>query len=89
MTQAGYRCKNYRENGATGLESFTELKDEVCLIPADIILPAVNGINMAECILQVSRYVKILVMSAYSENVIEQQGRNRFRSPESRLLIAC
>jgi two-component SAPR family response regulator len=60
------------------LEAFIELKDEVCLVLADIIMPAVNGIDMAESILQIEPQAKILLMSGYSDEVIERQGRNRF-----------
>ena len=42
------------ENGAAGLEVFTELKDEICLVLADIVLPGVNGLAMAECILEIA-----------------------------------
>ena len=52
--------------------------DEVCLVQFDVILPAVNGLDMVERILQVNPDVKILLMSGYSEGVIEQQGRSRF-----------
>jgi DNA-binding NtrC family response regulator len=76
ITQAGFRCA-VAENGAAGLESL-ELKDEVCLVLSDIVMPAVNGLDMVESILQVNPDMKILVMSGYSDNVIEQQGRNRF-----------
>jgi FixJ family two-component response regulator len=41
-------------------------------------MPAVNGLDMAESILQVEPNMKILVMSGYSDSAIEQQGRNRF-----------
>jgi YesN/AraC family two-component response regulator len=40
-------------------------------------MPAVNGLDMVESILQVNPDMKILVISGYSDNVIEQQGRNR------------
>ena len=77
ITQAGFRCA-VAENGAAGLETFTVLRDEICLIVSDIIMPAVNGLEMAESILQTDPNAKILMMSGYSDNVIEQQGRNRF-----------
>jgi DNA-binding NtrC family response regulator len=77
ITQAGFRCA-VAENGAAGLESFVEMKDEICLVLSDIVMPAVNGLDMAESILQVSPGMKILLMSGYSDNVIEQQWRNRF-----------
>jgi two-component system cell cycle sensor histidine kinase/response regulator CckA len=66
------------ENSAAGLEVFMEFKDEICLVLSDIVMPAVNGIEMAERILQIEPQAKILVMSGYSNDVIELQGRNRF-----------
>ena len=66
------------ENGAAGLELFLQLKDGICLVLSDIIMPAVSGIDMAESILQVEPQAKILLMSGYSDEVIELQGRNRF-----------
>ena len=77
ITMAGFRAAT-AENGAAGLESFMELKDEVCLVLSDVILPAVNGLDMVERILQVKPDVKILLMSGYNESIIEQRGRNRF-----------
>ena len=66
------------ENGAAGLEAFIQLKDEICLVLSDIIMPAVNGLDMAESIRQLAPETKILLMSGYSDEVIERQGRNRF-----------
>jgi DNA-binding NtrC family response regulator len=77
VAQAGFRSA-VAENGAAGLETFMQLQDEICLVLADIIMPAVNGIDMAESILRIAPLTKILLMSGYSDNVIEVQGRNRF-----------
>jgi len=66
------------ENGAAGLETFMQLKNEICLVLSDIIMPAVNGLDMAHSILQIEPKAKILLMSGYSDEVIERQGRNRF-----------
>lgn len=66
------------ENGAAGLETFMQLKDEICLVLTDIIMPAVSGLDMAESILQIDPRAKILLMSGYSDAVIETQGRKRF-----------
>jgi DNA-binding NtrC family response regulator len=66
------------ENGAAGLEMFTELKDDICLVLADIVLPGVNGLAMAECILEIDPHATILLMSGYSDSVIERHGRQRF-----------
>ena len=77
IAQAGFRVV-VAENGAAGLETFLQLKDQVCLVLSDIIMPAVNGLEMAENILQIDPQAKILLMSAYSDSVLELQGRNRF-----------
>jgi len=77
IAQGGFRAV-VAENGAAGLEAFIQLKDEICLVLADIIMPAVNGIEMAENILQIDPQAKILLMSGYSDDVIERQGRNDF-----------
>jgi DNA-binding NtrC family response regulator len=77
LAQAGFRSA-VAENGAAGMETFMQLKDEICLVLSDIVMPAMNGIAMAESILQISPLTKILLMSGYSDDVIEVQGRNRF-----------
>jgi YesN/AraC family two-component response regulator len=66
------------ENGAAGLEVFVQLRDEICLVLSDIIMPAVSGIDMAEGILKIEPQTKVLLMSGYSDEAIELQGRNRF-----------
>jgi two-component system cell cycle sensor histidine kinase/response regulator CckA len=77
LAQAGFRSV-VAENGAAGLEAFLQLKNEICLVLADIIMPAVNGIEMAESILKIDPKAKVLLMSGYSDEVIERHGRNRF-----------
>jgi two-component system cell cycle sensor histidine kinase/response regulator CckA len=77
VAQAGFRSV-VAENGAAGLETFMQLKNEICLVLSDIIMPAVNGLDMAHSILQIEPKAKILLMSGYSDEVIERQGRNRF-----------
>jgi two-component system, cell cycle sensor histidine kinase and response regulator CckA len=77
LAQAGLRAV-VAENGAAGLETFIALKDEICLVLSDIIMPSMNGIELAQSILKVDPETKILLMSGYSNEVIELQGRNRF-----------
>jgi DNA-binding NtrC family response regulator len=47
------------ENGAAGLEVFMHLRDEICLFLSDIVMPAVNGIDMTASILQIAPQAKI------------------------------
>jgi len=77
IAYAGFRSL-VAENGAAGLDVFLQFKDEICLVLSDIIMPGINGIDMAESILQVDPQAKILLMSGYSDEVVERQGRQRF-----------
>lgn len=77
ITHSGLRTL-VAENGAAGLELFIEFKDEIRLVLSDIVMPFVNGIEMAESILRIDPRAKILLMSGYGDEVIEMQGRNRF-----------
>lgn len=77
VAQAGFRSI-VAENGAAGLEAFLQMKDEICLVLSDIVMPAANGVDLAESILQIEPKAKILLMSGYSDPVIEHIGRNRF-----------
>ena len=77
IERAGFRVA-VAENGAAGLEMFRQQKDEICLVLSDIVMPAMNGIEMAESILQIDSEAKILLMSGYIDDVLELQGRKRF-----------
>src|SRR5690242_17741255 len=77
VAQAGFRSA-VAENGVAGLDAFIQLRDEIALVLSDIIMPVMNGIEMAESILRIEPQMKILMMSGYSDAVIELQGRNRF-----------
>jgi DNA-binding response OmpR family regulator len=77
LSRAGFRVA-VADNGAAGLEAFARLKDEVCLVLADIIMPVMNGIEMAERILRLDPATKILLMSAYGDEVTGRRVRKRF-----------
>jgi CheY-like chemotaxis protein len=77
LGRAGFRVA-VAENGAAGLEAFARLKDEVCLVLADIIMPVMNGVEMADRILRLKPETKILLMSAYGDEVTGRRVRKRF-----------
>lgn len=77
VATAGFRVV-VAENGAAGLEAFLQLKDEVALVLADVIMPAMSGVKMTERILQIEPDARILLMSGYSDDVIETDARRRF-----------
>jgi DNA-binding NtrC family response regulator len=77
LAMAGFRAI-VAENGVAGLESFMRAKAEICLVLSDIIMPIMTGVEMAERIIAIEPDVKVLLMSGYSNDVIEVNGRKRF-----------
>lgn len=77
VASAGFRVA-VAENGAGGLEAFLQLRDEIALILTDVIMPVMSGIEMTDRILQIEPRTKILLMSGYSDDVIETAARERF-----------
>src|SRR5690242_16545377 len=72
LGRVGFRVA-VAENGAAGLEAFLWLQDEVCFVLADVVMPRINGIDMSRQILRIEPRMKILLMSAYSDEVIRRQ----------------
>ena len=66
------------EDGQVGWESFTKLQDEICLVLTDIVMPVVNGLELAERIREMRPDMKILLMSGYSDKDLEIEGRLNF-----------
>jgi DNA-binding NtrC family response regulator len=73
VAAAGFRAA-VAENGAVGLECYVKLKDEICLVLADVLMPYMNGVEMAERILEIDTNAKILLMPGYSDTVPQTQG---------------
>src|SRR5207248_10954700 len=66
IASVGFRAA-VAENGAAGFESFIKLKDEICLVLTDVVMPSVNGLELAARILEMDPAMKILLMSGYSD----------------------
>jgi two-component system cell cycle sensor histidine kinase/response regulator CckA len=69
LAVAGFRVM-VAENGAAGLEAFMSSADEVALVLADVVMPFMSGIEMAERIREIQPNAKIVFMSGYSEAVV-------------------
>jgi DNA-binding NtrC family response regulator len=65
-------------DGAEALEMFRRFRDEICLVLADVVMPGMGGIEMADKILESNPGTKILLMSGYSEVALEVLARKRF-----------
>jgi two-component system cell cycle sensor histidine kinase/response regulator CckA len=77
LSGAGFRVA-VAENGAAGLRVFKERRDEICVVLTDVVMPKLNGLEMAKNIREIDPQAKILVMSGYSDRVLEAEGRKRF-----------
>ena len=66
------------EDGHEGWEAFTKFQDEICLVLTDIVMPVMNGLELAERIREMRPDMKILLMSGYSDKALEIEGRLNF-----------
>ena len=62
------------DNGLTGWEAFQTVADQVCLVLADVVMPVSGGIEMAEKILNVRPDLKVLLMTGYTDEVVEPKN---------------
>lgn len=74
---AGFRLL-VAEDGVAGLRTFEGNRNEICLVLSDVVMPNMNGIEMADAIQRIDPEVKILLMSGYSDRALDLQAQNRF-----------
>jgi len=65
------------ENGLAGCEAFLKVSGDVCLVLTDVVMPVLSGIEMADRILGSSPEVKVLLMSAYTDEMIQPQNSRK------------
>jgi two-component system, cell cycle sensor histidine kinase and response regulator CckA len=69
LAMAGYQVI-VAENGAAGLELFLAAPDSIALVITDVMMPLLNGLEMAQRIKAARPDARIILMSAYSDAVI-------------------
>ncbi len=62
-------------NGIQGFEIFKSHKDEVDMILSDVMMPRMNGKELADKVREINPALKILFMSGHSQEVIESKTR--------------
>src|SRR5215469_16221790 len=65
------------ENGTAGLETFLRLREEICLVISDVVMPISNGVEMVQRILKFEPDMKVLFISGYTDEVLESEVRDR------------
>lgn len=66
------------ENGAAGLEAFVNSSDEIDVVLADVVMPFMSGVEMAERIQAMRSGVPVLLMTAYSDVVVRDARSVKF-----------
>jgi DNA-binding NtrC family response regulator len=77
LSRAGFRVQ-VAHDGAEGLECYHKHRDDLCLVLSDILMPNMNGLEMAREIQSSDPNAPVLLMSGYSDVVIEAEGRKTF-----------
>ena len=77
LAEGGYRIV-IAKSSAAGLDLFHKLQRELSLAIIDIVMPGGSGLELADCIRQLNPGVKILIMSGYSDSVVETEARRRY-----------
>jgi CheY-like chemotaxis protein len=58
------------QDGKSGLEMFDSNADKISLVLADIAMPVMGGLRMAEAILERRPDTRILLMTGYNDTVV-------------------
>lgn len=77
LSGAGFRAV-VAADGPAGVELYREMRDEICLVLSDVVMPGGDGLDMAQAILEIDPAAKILFMSGYSDAALEVQARKTF-----------
>jgi two-component system cell cycle sensor histidine kinase/response regulator CckA len=73
LKQLGYTVLPY-ENGEETLAAVEHDSLKIHLLLTDVILPCMNGRNLAETLLRIRPEIKVLFASGYSDNIIIRHG---------------
>lgn len=74
LSTAGYRAI-VAQNGMAGLQEWRTHRDEILLVISDVVMPELDGLAMAQRILEEDPQAKILMMSGYSDAALEVRAR--------------
>jgi CheY-like chemotaxis protein len=77
LSMAGYRAA-VAENGQVGYEAFVTLRDEICLVLSDVMMPVCNGLEMADRIRQLAPHIPIMMISGYSDHELVRNAEERY-----------
>ncbi|MBN1797146.1 MAG: substrate-binding domain-containing protein [Spirochaetales bacterium] len=87
LLQAGYHVLSAR-NGREALMACKKIKDPIDLLLSDVIMPGMNGLELAKKIAGIQPKLKVLYMSGYSDKsiiheAVSKKGSNFIQKPFS------
>jgi len=77
LASAGFRVQ-VAGDGVEAMECFHKHRREICLVLTDIVMPGMSGLELALKICELDPDVPILLISGYSEALVEEEGRKTF-----------
>jgi signal transduction histidine kinase/CheY-like chemotaxis protein len=75
LSDAGYSVTTF-EDGAAAFKSYSEKSNDCDLLIADIAMPGMNGIQLAQKCRQINPDLPIVLYSGYSDNTIQKTCRD-------------
>ncbi len=77
LSTAGFRAA-VAENGAVGLDVYRDLRDQICLVLADVLMPVLDGVAMSDRLREFDPGLPILLMTGYSQHDLVREAQARF-----------
>ena len=77
LSMSGYRAA-VAENGQVGYEAFVTLREEICLVLTDVMMPVCNGLEMADRMRALDPKVPILMITGYSDHELVRTAESRY-----------
>ena len=74
LAHAGFRVE-VADGGDAGLAAYRKFRQEICVVLTDVVMPGLNGVGLAQAILEIDPSARILFMSGYSEAPPEIDSR--------------
>lgn len=81
LERKGYRVM-VASNADDALEMFTNSSEKVDLLLTDIVMPGMNGIELAKRIAEIGEKPRVLYMSGYTSDALESSGVERLNEAE-------
>lgn len=70
------------EDGEKALEISQKYEGDIHLLLTDMVMPGINGVILAQKVLQSRKHVRVLYMSGYTHDTLEGSGKESLNEAE-------